>query len=68
MTGTAKEEEEITVLSKERAQFVMDWLVRDGIAANRLSAVGNGSKYSLAKSWDAENRWKNRRVDFILIK
>ena len=68
MSGTKKEEEEVTELSKERAQFVMDWLVRDGISANRLSAVGNGSKYAVTKSWDAENRWKNRRVDFILIK
>lgn len=68
MSGTKKEEDEVTGLSKERAQFVMDWLVRDGISANRLSAVGNGSKYAVAKSWDAENRWKNRRVDFILVK
>ena len=68
MSGTASEEAEVTELSEERAKFVMKWLVDEGIAASRLSAKGNGSKYALAKAWDAENRWKNRRVDFILIK
>ena len=50
------------------AEFVLDWLVQNGIEADRLSAKGNGSKFPLAKSTDAENRWKNRRVEFILIK
>lgn len=68
MTGTAKEEEEVRLLSEQRAKFVMNWLVRDGISSSRLSAQGNGSKYPLAKARDAENRWKNRRVEFILIK
>jgi len=68
MSGSKKEEDEVTLLSEQRAEFVKDWLIRDGIEANRLTSQGNGSKYSIAKSWDAENRWKNRRVEFILIK
>lgn len=68
MSGSPAEEREIVQLSEERAKFVLDWLVQNGIEADRLSAKGNGSKFPLAKSTDAENRWKNRRVEFILIK
>ncbi len=68
MTGTSEEELEVQKLSAERAQFVLDWLVREGINENRLSATGNGGKNMLVSPWDAVNRWKNRRVEFILIK
>lgn len=68
MTGTKQEEEEVRLLSEQRAKFVMNWLIQDGIAGSRLSYVGNGSKFMLVKPSDKENRWKNRRVEFILNK
>ncbi len=68
MTGTPQEELEVQQLSEERARFVMDYLVREGISAERLSATGNGGTQMLVPAYDAVNRWKNRRVEFILIK
>jgi outer membrane protein OmpA-like peptidoglycan-associated protein len=68
LTGTKKEEEEVVQLSGERARFVMNWLIQEGISPARLSYVGNGSKYMLVSPSDKENRWKNRRVEFILRK
>ena len=68
LTGTKQEEEEVLRLSSERARFVMNWLIQEGISPARLSYVGNGSKYMLVSPNDKENRWKNRRVEFILQK
>lgn len=68
MTGTPQEEQEVRQLSEERARFVLDWLVREGISADRLTATGIGGKDMLVPAHDAANRWKNRRVEFILIK
>ena len=68
LSGTKKEEEEVVQLSGERARFVMNSLIQEGISPTRLSYVGNGSKYMLVSPSDKENRWKNRRVEFILRK
>ena len=68
LSGTKQEEEEVILLSQQRAQFVMNWLIQDGINPERLSYVGNGSKYMLVNPSDKENRWKNRRVEFVLKK
>jgi flagellar hook assembly protein FlgD/outer membrane protein OmpA-like peptidoglycan-associated protein len=69
--GPAREREESTELvplSEKRAQVVVDILMRNGVARSRLSSTGVGGRRTVA-SWDDENnRWKNRRVEFILIK
>jgi flagellar hook assembly protein FlgD len=66
-TGTAKEEQELIPLSRLRATFVKEWLVRHGINAERLSADGMGGKDPVMKNrGDRANWWKNRRVEFIL--
>jgi len=51
-------------LSKERAQAVADWLVKNGTEASRLVAVGAGSKHSLATNDAPERRAGNRRTEF----
>jgi len=51
-------------LSEARAQAVVKWLVDNGIAASRLSAVGCGSKDPLGPNDTAEHRQRNRRIEF----
>lgn len=68
LSGTAREEIEVRQLSEQRAKFVRDWLIRDGVPAANLTAVGNGSKNPLTRSQKVEDKWINRRVEFILQK
>ena len=68
LSGTQVEEDEVKLLSEQRAQYVRDWLVKDGVSAANLKAVGNGSKNPATNSTALEDRWKNRRVEFILKK
>ena len=68
LSGSQAEEDEVKLLSEQRAQYVRDWLVKDGVSAANLKAVGNGSKNPATLSTALEDRWKNRRVEFILKK
>ena len=68
LSGSQQEEDEVKLLSEQRAQYVRDWLVKDGVSAANLKAVGNGSKNPATLSTALEDRWKNRRVEFILKK
>ena|GEM_PF-140607 len=68
ISGTAEEEEEVRLLSEQRAKFVREWLIKDGVPASNLSAMGNGSKNPATPSSNLDDRWKNRRVEFILKK
>lgn len=65
----AKEEaEELLPLSTNRAEAVRSQLVQYGVDARRLSVRGLGSSEPVTDFKDGDNRWKNRRVEFILIK
>ncbi|MDR0312399.1 MAG: OmpA family protein [Treponema sp.] len=67
--GTAREEtQELQPLSQARANAVIDILVGYGVSRNRLNAVGRGGTITVANAQDPDNNWKNRRVEFILIK
>ena len=67
LSGTeAEEERELEPLSRARAESVRDALIDRGVAAGLLSARGRGGTMPLVPHSDEENRWKNRRVDFIL--
>lgn len=64
----AEETKELIPLSTSRADLVRKLLVQDGVDPRRLSVLGMGSADPVVPFSDAENRWKNRRVEFILIK
>lgn len=53
-------------LSQRRAESVVNFLTSNGIAANRLSAVGRGEGSPVADNETDEGRARNRRVDFVI--
>jgi len=55
-------------LSEERAKAVLDHLVKLGVDRARLSSIGVGGTRPVVPFSDRPNWWKNRRVEFILIK
>jgi len=63
-----EQEEELLPLSKKRAEAVKRALVALGIAASRISTIGVGAARPIVPFSDLVNRWKDRRVEFILIK
>ena len=63
-----REEAELKTISENRAKKVVDELVRYGVARSRLYYIGVGGTRTLVPYDDLDNRWKNRRVEFILIK
>jgi outer membrane protein OmpA-like peptidoglycan-associated protein len=54
-------------LSRQRAQAVADYLVRGGIARERLYVVGMGSAAPIADNATAHGRRLNRRIEFGLL-
>ncbi len=54
-------------LSERRAQAMVDALVKDGVAATRLAAVGFGPLSPVAPNDTPEGRAQNRRVELVLI-
>lgn len=52
-------------LSQRRAEAVRDYLIRQGVAADRLTAKGYGESMPVADNKTAEGRFKNRRVELI---
>jgi outer membrane protein OmpA-like peptidoglycan-associated protein len=63
-----REEPELKRISESRAKAIVDLLVRNGVIRSRLTAVGAGSSRTIAAFEDRDNWWKNRRVEFYLIK
>jgi outer membrane protein OmpA-like peptidoglycan-associated protein len=55
-------------LSQRRAEAVAQWLVNAGVDPARLEAKGYGDEQPLAPNITAENRAKNRRVQFVILK
>ena len=58
----------LTPLSKERAEFVKSYLTKRKVKADRLGTDGKGGTEPVASPKDDANKWKNRRVEFILNK
>jgi outer membrane protein OmpA-like peptidoglycan-associated protein len=53
-------------LSKERAESVRAYLVKQGVEASRLAAEGYGPDRPVASNDSAEGRASNRRVEFLI--
>jgi flagellar hook assembly protein FlgD/outer membrane protein OmpA-like peptidoglycan-associated protein len=66
--GAAEEKEVLQPLSLARAEAVKAALVKLGLKAERISVAGLGGSSPVVPFSDLENRWKNRRVEFILLK
>ena len=52
-------------LSETRSKAVVDKLVENGIAADRLKSAGKGQNNPIADNGTDEGRAKNRRVEFV---
>ncbi|NQY05299.1 MAG: OmpA family protein [Flavobacteriaceae bacterium] len=63
--GSAKNNQ---LLSERRANAVRDWLIANGIAADRLTAVGFGESKPMVLTPTRAGRAQNRRVEVKLIK
>jgi len=53
-------------LSLERAQTVKNWLVRKGIASQRMKTVGKGENEPVGSNTTTEGRASNRRIEFYV--
>ena len=53
-------------LSLRRANAVRDYLVQQGVAADRITAKGYGPSSPVASNETDEGRAKNRRVEFVV--
>jgi outer membrane protein OmpA-like peptidoglycan-associated protein/flagellar hook assembly protein FlgD len=68
-TRLEREEREVLLpLSTERAAVIRQALIERGIAATRMTTEGFGGTRPVVPHSDTENRWKNRRVEFLLIR
>lgn len=63
-SGTAERNQR---LSDDRAQAVVAWLTAHGVSADRLVAKGYGQNKPLVPNVTAQNRTKNRRVQFVIL-
>lgn len=54
-------------LSRQRAEAVVQSLVKGGIDAGRLRAAGHGASRPLADNKEEAGRAKNRRVELIKV-
>ncbi|MFW2388129.1 MAG: OmpA family protein, partial [Polyangiales bacterium] len=55
-------------LSQQRAEAVMDWLIEHGVEPERLTAKGYGPTRPLAPNITQQNRARNRRVQFKIVR
>ena len=68
--GPARVQEEPSLkdISEKRARYILEQLVLNGVDRNRLSFTGAGDSMTISPFEDRSGWWKNRRVDFILIR
>ena len=54
-------------LSEARARAVSDWLVANGVSADRIRAIGFGESRPVVPNDSAANKGRNRRIEFSVI-
>lgn len=54
------------ILSEERAQAVVDYLVAQGVDASQLISLGHGETQPIADNDTEEGRAQNRRIEFVV--
>ncbi len=62
----AEQKDELLALSQKRAETVRQALILLGVDGSRINTLGYGGSRPVAAFSDRENRWRNRRVEFIL--
>lgn len=55
------------VLSAQRAEVVLDWLIQQGVEASRLHTRAVGATEPVAGNDSAFNRQQNRRVEIVVL-
>jgi outer membrane protein OmpA-like peptidoglycan-associated protein len=66
-TDNVGSDEANLTLSNNRAQSVVDYLIKKGIATTRLTAKGYGETMPIATNDNDAGRAKNRRTEFKVI-
>ncbi|MFI5218231.1 MAG: OmpA family protein [Bacteroidia bacterium] len=54
-------------LSKNRAESVKNYLIKQGVDASRITAEGFGIENPIGDNKTSEGRAKNRRVEFVMV-
>ncbi|MCD4708111.1 MAG: OmpA family protein [Candidatus Sabulitectum sp.] len=54
-------------LSERRANSVLDYLVRKGVAGNTLTTIGYGEESPVVPNTSASNKAQNRRIEFTVL-
>lgn len=67
-TDNVGSEEDNQSLSEARAKAVRDYLVKNRVSLDRLSFKGYGESKPVVDNESEENRQKNRRIEFTIIK
>ena len=64
---STEEEKILEPLTERRAQTVKDALIDKGLSENMIATHAYGGKFPIVSIYDRSVRWKNRRVEFIMI-
>lgn len=65
-TDTDGDEDANMRLSERRAQAVLDYMLRAGLPAERMQAIGYGQNQPIASNDTAEGKAQNRRIEFTV--
>ena len=67
-TDNVGDELALVHLSLERAEAIRDYLLHEGIEANRMQVIGKGATEPISTNRLEIGRQKNRRVEITMIK
>ncbi len=63
-----EQQDTLLPLSRDRAEVIKTALAERGVEADRITTAGRGGSEPVVPHSDMDDRWKNRRVEFELIK